>query len=340
MNDVISIRLSNAEKTAFCGQSLARTLYQFPLTILCIGPLGAGKTTFIQGLAKGLGVKDSVTSPTFALEQRYKAANGTPFIHIDLYRLSERDALSQIHATDEHAGIRVVEWADRVPAGTIVDPCITITLREESRVLEYSSTRILDLSFDALPLPSSQQISQWRKDAALQPHIIAHCDAVADAALQLGQACIDAGKPCRLSLLKRAAELHDLLRFIDFRAVGAPPLVKASRQERTVWDAWKKRFAGLRHEAACAQFLREEGFHVLADVVAVHGLTLPSPPRPTIEQKLLFYADKRVRGDQFVSLEERFADFRVRYTNGHRTPENDEWFAEAKRIEEELFPSS
>ncbi len=332
MNDVISMRLSNAEKTAFCGHSLAATLYQFPLTILCAGPLGAGKTTFIQGLAKGLGIEGPVTSPTFALEQRYGAADGTPFTHIDLYRLSERDAVSQIHAGDDHAGIRCIEWGDRVPAGTITEPCITVAFHEEG------AGRTVHISFDPLPLPDSQQITQWRKEAALQPHIIAHCEAVAAAAAKLGQACIDAGKPCRLTLLQRAGELHDLFRFIDFHTASGPPMVQESPQERSVWDAWKKRFAGLRHEAACAQFLHEQGFDALADVVSVHGLHLPSPERRTTEQKILFYADKRVRGDEMVTLEERFHDFRARYTNGNRTPENDQWFAEAKRVEEELFP--
>ncbi|MBI5155787.1 tRNA (adenosine(37)-N6)-threonylcarbamoyltransferase complex ATPase subunit type 1 TsaE [Candidatus Peregrinibacteria bacterium] len=332
MNDLISIRLSSAEKTAFCGNSLAATLYQFPLTILCTGALGAGKTTCIQGLAQGLGIEDPVTSPTFALEQRYRARDGTPFTHLDLYRLSQRDAVSQVHATDDHAGIRCIEWSDRLPEGAIAEPCMTIGFHEEG------AERTVQISFDPLPLPDAQQVVQWRKDAALQPHIVAHCEAVAAAAVQLGQACIDAGKPCRLTFLQRAGELHDLFRFIDFHTASGPPQVRETSQERGVWEVWKKRFAGLRHEAACAQFLRDEGFAALADAVAVHGLHLPSPERRTVEQKILFYADKRVRGDEMVTLEERFSDFRARYTNGNRTPENDRWFAEAKRIEEELFP--
>ena len=332
MNDVISIRLSNAEKMAFCGQSLARTLYQFPLTILCRGPLGAGKTTFIQGFAKVPGVKDSVTSPTFALEQRYRAAGGTPFTHIDLYRLTEAQAVTQIRASEEHAGVRCIEWADRLPEGAITESCMLIDFQEEG------AGRTIHISFDPLSLPSSSQIAEWRKSAALQPHIIAHCNAVAVAAVKLGQACIDAGTPCRLSLLQCAGEVHDLFRFIDFRNGSGPPMVKETPAERAVWETWKNRFTGLKHEAACAQFLREEGFSALADVVAVHGLQLPMPERKTTEQKILCYADKRVRGEDFVTVEERFADFRARYTKGNVTPENEQWFAETKKLEAELFP--
>jgi len=72
--------------------SLAHTLYNTPVTILLSGELGSGKTTFLNGFSEGLGIVENLQSPTFALEHRHTTANGLPFLHIDLYRLSGKEA--------------------------------------------------------------------------------------------------------------------------------------------------------------------------------------------------------------------------------------------------------
>lgn len=82
------------------------------------GDLGAGKTTFVQGLAEGLGITASVTSPTFVLINRYRTADGRTLHHADCYRLQDAplemwDAgLGDLFAGDD---IVVIEWADRIP---------------------------------------------------------------------------------------------------------------------------------------------------------------------------------------------------------------------------------
>jgi tRNA threonylcarbamoyladenosine biosynthesis protein TsaE len=89
--------------------------------VLClIGDLGAGKTAFTKGLAAGLKIKNTVTSPTFVLMKNYKVA-GHPqikhFAHIDAYRLNGGEQLLGIGADDFFSHpecITVIEWADRV----------------------------------------------------------------------------------------------------------------------------------------------------------------------------------------------------------------------------------
>lgn len=82
-----------------------------------IGPLGAGKTHFVKGMAAGAGVADvrQVNSPTFVIVQEYAAA--TPLIHVDTYRLRSADDLVAI-GFDEFASRAavVIEWGDRVAA--------------------------------------------------------------------------------------------------------------------------------------------------------------------------------------------------------------------------------
>jgi len=77
-----------------------------------IGDLGSGKTTFVKGIAKELGIKQHVTSPTFVLINRY-----TSMVHVDLYRLKkvDEDTMRELHELYEKSELPVfIEWADRL----------------------------------------------------------------------------------------------------------------------------------------------------------------------------------------------------------------------------------
>lgn len=332
MNEILDIWLPDAEKTVSCGTSLARSLYHVPLTVLCAGDLGTGKTAFIQGFARGSTVCAPVTSPTFALERRYQTADGTPFLHLDLYRLSDADARSLITTTDEAGGIRCIEWGDRIPRDTIHGPAITVAFEEEH------AGRRATITFDDVPLPPQETILAWRRIVHLPAHIAAHCDAVAHVAGRLADSLLTDGIIVRRKAVARAALVHDLFRFIDFQDGAAPEDASSIAENEDIWNSWKETWKGLRHEEACARFLAGEGYPELARIVAVHGLMLPSPKRTTTEQKLLYYADKRVRGGTTVSLQERFEDFQARYSGGRGTVEGRLWYEEAQQVESALFP--
>ena len=82
--------------------------------ILFFGGLGAGKTTFTKSLAKGLGVKDYIHSPTFTLVHEHKG--NLPLYHIDLYRLETQDEIQNIGFEDYiySEGVTLVEWSEKV----------------------------------------------------------------------------------------------------------------------------------------------------------------------------------------------------------------------------------
>jgi tRNA threonylcarbamoyladenosine biosynthesis protein TsaE len=82
---------------------------------LLVGPFGAGKTTFVQGLATGLGVSGSISSPSFVIENQYQGR--LVLYHVDLYRLEhpEPDLLQSIEEHLYGEGVTVVEWAERLP---------------------------------------------------------------------------------------------------------------------------------------------------------------------------------------------------------------------------------
>lgn len=132
------------ETWAFAGE-VAQTLK--PGDVICLeGDLGAGKTTFTQGLAKALGVAGRVTSPTFCIIQEHRAENaasGAPqlLVHMDLYRLHGEDDVIAIGWEDylSEGAVLVVEWPER--AGSLIPPdALHISFRhlpgEEHRLVE------------------------------------------------------------------------------------------------------------------------------------------------------------------------------------------------------------
>jgi tRNA threonylcarbamoyladenosine biosynthesis protein TsaE len=105
-----SIETSDPTQTEALGAELAAGLHEGDV-VLVRGELGSGKTTFVRGAARALGVRDPVTSPTFSIGHRYRAANVT-VCHLDLYRLGGLDAEDPA-LLDDYLGpgrIAFVEW--------------------------------------------------------------------------------------------------------------------------------------------------------------------------------------------------------------------------------------
>ena len=107
---------NSPEETEAIGQLLASRLQ--PGTVIAFeGDLGAGKTAFTRGLARGLGAKDRVTSPTYTIVNEYLGGK-MPLFHFDMYRLGSSDELFDIGWEDylERGGICAVEWSENVAA--------------------------------------------------------------------------------------------------------------------------------------------------------------------------------------------------------------------------------
>ena len=109
------IYLTNSpEQTEEVGAALSKVLS--PGTVIAYrGDLGAGKTAFTRGLARGLGVSDPVTSPTYTIVNEYLSGR-MPLFHFDMYRLHSSDDLWDIGWEDylERGGICAVEWSENV----------------------------------------------------------------------------------------------------------------------------------------------------------------------------------------------------------------------------------
>ena len=114
-------------ETRALGAGLARVLRAGDV-ILLRGPLGAGKSELTRGIASGLGVAETVTSPSFTILNVYESGS-LPLYHFDWYRLSSADELYDL-GMDEYLGgngLAVVEWPERCPEA-VPEDCLEITL--------------------------------------------------------------------------------------------------------------------------------------------------------------------------------------------------------------------
>ena len=102
------------EETEKLGACLAQKLRPGSVIAFC-GDLGAGKTAFTRGLAKGLGIEEPVTSPTYTIVNEYLSGR-MPLFHFDMYRLGSSDELFDIGWEDYlmRGGVCAVEWSENV----------------------------------------------------------------------------------------------------------------------------------------------------------------------------------------------------------------------------------
>jgi tRNA threonylcarbamoyladenosine biosynthesis protein TsaE len=110
----VVIETFSAEETKTFGEKIGRSLKPGDIVALT-GELGAGKTTLIQGIARGLKINEHVTSPTFTLINEYKGIY--PFFHLDLYRLDDPSQIEDLGIEeyfDNKDGIMVIEWAEKL----------------------------------------------------------------------------------------------------------------------------------------------------------------------------------------------------------------------------------
>ena len=117
---------NSPEETEKIGAALAEKLKP-GMVIAYRGGLGAGKTAFTRGLARGLGYTDSVTSPTYTIVNEYLGGR-LPLFHFDMYRLASSDDLWDIGWEDylERGGVCAVEWSENVTDA--MEGAITVTI--------------------------------------------------------------------------------------------------------------------------------------------------------------------------------------------------------------------
>ena len=128
------------DETRQLGQRLAAVL-EPGAVVAFTGDLGAGKTAFTSGLARGLGIEERVTSPTFTVVNEYEGGR-LPLFHFDMYRLGSADELFDIGWEDYLArnGVCAVEWTENVEEAIEAD-AIRVSIRRG----EDDNSRVIDI---------------------------------------------------------------------------------------------------------------------------------------------------------------------------------------------------
>ena len=109
--------VKDLKETLKLGEKISQKLNSQSIVLLK-GPIGAGKTSFVQGIAKGLSITEHITSPTFALSHHYNSGK-IPLIHLDLYRLENVSLAKEVFLSEEEEALEsqailIVEWPELI----------------------------------------------------------------------------------------------------------------------------------------------------------------------------------------------------------------------------------
>lgn len=135
----MEISSQSPERTRCIGEVLGQALTPGDVVVLD-GELGAGKTTFTQGLAQGMGIEDPVTSPTFVVAREMPiGSSGVGLVHVDAYRISSMHEWDDLDL-DLESVATVIEWGERVVAALPADHLdVRISGEGDARILSIQS---------------------------------------------------------------------------------------------------------------------------------------------------------------------------------------------------------
>lgn len=139
------IVIQNQLDTRRFGLELAQKLKPGGVIAL-IGDLGTGKTTLTKSIAEGLGIRETITSPTFTIVQEYKSGR-IPLYHFDVYRLDSEEEMYELGYEEYFfgQGVCVIEWADQImeliPQGSIIIR-IEYGNNEEERIYQVENLEL------------------------------------------------------------------------------------------------------------------------------------------------------------------------------------------------------
>lgn len=298
---------TNQETTKRIAKKIAKELKEGGLVLL-YGDLGSGKTTFVKGVAEGLGLEEfRVKSPTYTYVRHLKNRN-LNFYHIDLYRLETIDELLEqeiAEITNNPKNIVLIEWADKL----FLDPKKAIKvffqyIDEESREIKIEHKTFTEID--------EVEIEKIYKHFFVPNHLIRHMRKVAKVSTTLAKMAEKKSLKLQKNLIVQAALLHDVFRCVDIKNFHPENFNKNPKPAaKKCWLDLRKKYCKIGHEKGMADYLNKEGYPEIANLIAKHGF-FEVHKLKTLEEKILYYADKRVEKDKLVSLEKRISEGKKR----------------------------
>ena len=137
----LKIDLPNEKATKSLGLKIAQSLPSVisDMTVVLKGEMGAGKSTIVRSVLRGMGYRNIVPSPTYTIVEPYEVQSGKIY-HIDLYRISNSDELEFLGWSDLNDGLKFIEWPERVPLlFEQADLILNLEYISSGRTLEFNS---------------------------------------------------------------------------------------------------------------------------------------------------------------------------------------------------------
>ena len=137
----LKIDLPNEKATKSLGLKIAQSLPSVisDMTVVLKGEMGAGKSTVVRSVLRGMGYRNIVPSPTYTLVEPYEVQSGKIY-HIDLYRISNPDELEFLGWSDLNDGLKFIEWPEGVPLlFEQADLILNLEYISSGRTLEFNS---------------------------------------------------------------------------------------------------------------------------------------------------------------------------------------------------------
>jgi tRNA threonylcarbamoyladenosine biosynthesis protein TsaE len=299
-----------------------------------------GKTTFLKGFAEGLGIKDPVASPTFALVAEYEMPTNKAglhvFSHMDIFRVDGDSvlALPEINEKlDDPGVVLALEWADKFPHEALPERRIELKFykgRDES-------SREVELNFIDPGIPDDTTIREILEECQTPIHIRKHIATVTKVSTHFGQKIADKGYPIDIKLVRSASLLHDAMRLCNFPRLEKDHFAEDITPEK--WSKWEEqiqKYGNQSHSKVIADMLREKDYNTAADVIEQHGtMAILNDDPLVLEEKCLYLADRYSLHDQIASLEERLENSLNRNW-GNKEVDKDELRHRVLKLEEEM----
>ena len=311
------------------AEMFASNLYPFS-NILIFWEMWAGKTHFIKYLLAKLWVETKVKSPTYTLSSHHqtdffvnlhrikgyspdwewKEGYKTSDIwHYDLYRL---ESWSQLHDIEDHFSsiddFVIVEWAERLKLRPKNRIEVIINKNKDDENMREVEFKFFSTSF------SSEKISSIIAEFKTPPNVIKHIAQVANVADSIARNLVDKWVLVDEGLVHTGAMLHDVVRYVDFKWWIDPKRF----EDLPEWDldfmnSVADSYKGVHHSYAAWDLILDMWFPEIASVVKAHNSYQAFHGFNSIEEKIVYYADKRVLHDKVVTIKERMEDGKVRY---------------------------
>ncbi len=333
--------LKNLDNTQRLSEKIAKRLEKGGFLLL-YGDLGTGKTTLTQMFAKCLNIKKNVKSPTYTLMQEYKMDDGRMFYHLDLYRLKNVDEIFGIgyeEIISNPENLVVIEWPDRIGNEEKPENRIDVFLS-----IDKNQERNAELSIVRENRMREEDIQELLNEFQTPQNVRRHCEMVTHVALELGTKLVEKGEIASLGFLYEAAMLHDIVRLVDFHELVREKMKEEVTDEKwAIWKELRRKYKGRHHAEVAQEIMIERGRPEVADIIRKHCASCVLGEKKeeeliTWEDKLLYYADKRVKYDKIVTLKERFRIGREQNPEARALPERSlEIEEQAILLEKEIF---